>query len=190
VIRRAIAVLAEVDGANGVVEGDAEEEEEIEDEDEQGPDMGAEKPPHRGNGKKTETQDPNENAASTSDLYSTIHTPLPKRRRQASSSPFPFNQSSSVKDYSSELDMSSPPDTMGRWSRPDDGDAEEDDDDEDDEDDEAGAGPGRGGGKRRRENEDYQVGAEGRNKRKARPERTRIYEVVAVVRRKVVFALR
>lgn len=85
------------------------------------------------------------------------------------SSPFPSSMPSSAHDYSSDLEMSSPP------RQP----------ESDDEDDQARRR------EREREAQEKARKAERRARRRAeRPERTRHYEVVGIVRKKLVFALR
>jgi hypothetical protein len=169
------------------VKGDAEEEEESEEEMEGGGQAKEKVSDLRGKKRKSNAEIENgedhlDQLGSNSGHSMT--TPL-RRRPQASSSPFPFDPPSSAKDYSSELDFSSPPDLMSNWINKDD----DDDDDDDDENEEDENTPSRPGGNRKRGGR----GEEGKGSKKQRtnrPERTRVYEVVAVVRRKVVFALR
>jgi len=155
VIRRALALAPE--GAAGEVEGDAEDEEDLED------DLLAmdARPSLKGKGKgkgkaeEDEEEDP---------LFPDVLQTPPKKTNDPSSSPSSIYPSSAIKDYSSELDFSSPPmsDTTKR-------DLEENSDDEEEEEEE-----------RRRK----------KAKRSGKKERTRRYEVVGIVRKKVVFALR
>jgi len=154
VIRRALALAPE--GAAGEVEGDAEDEEDLED------DLLAmdARPTLKGKGKgkgkaeEDEEEDP---------LFPDILQTPPKKSIDPSSSPSSIYPSSAIKDYSSELDFSSPPmsDTSKR-------DLESSDDEEEEE-------------KERRRK---------KAKRSGKKERTRRYEVVGIVRKKVVFALR
>lgn len=176
VIRRAVAPA--VEGIEGAVQGDAEEEEELDDM------KTTEKTPSRPStvkgdiATKRQKKDDDDDDDDEEPLFpphpeAGPSTPQNSRHRHASSSPFPLLPPSSLKDYSSELDFSSPPPSLGKRAR---GDSDENEDD--DEEDEA----------ERMEREKME---RRRAERKAqRPERTRVYEVVAVVRKKVVFALR
>jgi DNA mismatch repair ATPase MutL len=155
VIRRALALAPE--GAAGEVEGDAEDEEDLED------DLLAmdarplkSKSQDKGKGKAEEEED-------EAPLFPDILQTPPKKSIDPSSSPSSIYPSSAIKDYSSELDFSSPPmsDTSKR-------DLESSDDEEEEEEE-----------KRRK-----------KAKRSGKKERTRRYEVVGIVRKKVVFALR
>jgi DNA mismatch repair ATPase MutL len=155
VIRRALALVPE--GATGEVEGDAEDEEDLED------DLLAmdarplkSKSQDKGKGKAEEEED-------EAPLFPDILQTPPKKSIDPSSSPSSIYPSSAIKDYSSELDFSSPPmsDTSKR-------DLESSDDEEEEEEE-----------KRRK-----------KAKRSGKKERTRRYEVVGIVRKKVVFALR
>lgn len=105
-------------------------------------------------------------------------------RTPASSSP--FLPPSSIPDFSSELDFSSPPPSSPPVSSQLDG--------QDDEDEEEGSREEMRASKQRereKERAKRQKIEQKRAARKAqRPERTRTYEVVGLVRRKVVFALR
>lgn len=157
VIRRALALVPE--GAAGEVEGDAEDEEDLED------DLLAmdarplkSKSQDKGKGKAEEDED-------EAPLFPDILQTPPKKSNDPSSSPSSIYPSSAIKDYSSELDFSSPPmsDTSKR-------DIESSDDEEEEEEEE----------ERRRK----------KAKRSGKKERTRRYEVVGIVRKKVVFALR
>lgn len=159
VIRRALALVPE--GAAGEVEGDAEDEEDLED------DLLAmdarplkSKSQDKGKGKEKAEEDENEDEAP---LFPDILQTPPKKSNDPSSSPSSIYPSSAIKDYSSELDFSSPP--MSDTSRRD---LESSDDEEEEEEE------------RRRK----------KAKRSGKKERTRRYEVVGIVRKKVVFALR
>jgi hypothetical protein len=157
VIRRALALVPE--GAAGEVEGDAEDEEDLED------DLLAmdarplkSKSQVKGKGKEKAEEDEDE-----APLFPDVLQTPRKRSNDPSSSPSSIFPSSAIKDYSSELDFSSPP--MSDTSKRDLGSS----DDEEEEEEE-----------RRRK----------RAKRSGKKERTRRYEVVGIVRKKVVFALR
>jgi DNA mismatch repair ATPase MutL len=159
VIRRALALAPE--GATGEVEGDAEDEEDLED------DLLVmdarplkSKSQDKGKGKGKAEEDENEEEGP---LFPDILQTAPKKSNDPSSSPSSIYPSSAIKDYSSELDFSSPPmsDTSKR-------DLESSDDEEEEEEE------------RRRK----------KAKRSGKKERTRRYEVVGIVRKKVVFALR
>jgi hypothetical protein len=105
----------------------------------------------------------------------------PGSPRTPSRAPIPSSSSpvlppSSMKDYSSELDFSSPRHSVG--SKRD----RSDDEDEDEHMDEEGSEEAR----RKR----LKLEKKMQERRAARPKRTRYYEVVGVVRKKVVFALR
>jgi hypothetical protein len=107
-----------------------------------------------------------------------IHAQVP-----ASSSP--FLPPSSIRDYSSELDFSSPAQRFGSKRDRSDNEDEDEDEDEDDKEDED------------EEEEDEEtkrkrlkVERKKAERRAMKPERTRYYEVVGVVRKKAVFALR
>jgi DNA mismatch repair ATPase MutL len=158
VIRRALALAPE--GAAGEVEGDAEDEEDLED------DLLAmdARPPTNDKGKGKGKQRAEEEEEEPPLFPDIIQTP-PRNSNDPTSSPSSIYPSSAIKDYSSELDFSSPPmsDTSKR-------DLEEDSDDEDEEEEE-----------RKRKKAKRASG---------RKERTRRYEVVGIVRKKVVFALR
>jgi len=161
VIRRALALAPE--GTAGEVEGDAEDEDDLED------DLlaiDARPIAAKGKGKqKAEVEEEEEELPLFPDI---LQTP-PKKSNDPSSSPSSVYPSSAVKDYSSELDFSSPPmsdtSTLKR-----DRDLEEDTEEDEDEAEE----------ERRRK----------KAKKSGRKERTRRYEVVGIVRKKVVFALR
>jgi hypothetical protein len=159
VIRRALALAPE--GAAGEVEGDAEDEEDLED------DLLAmdARPTSKGKGQdkgKGKAEDEEEEGPLFPDLFQTP----PKKSNDPSSSPSSIYPSSAIKDYSSELDFSSPPMSDTSSKR----DLEESSDDSED----------NGEEERRRKK------AKGSGKK----ERTRRYEVVGIVRKKVVFALR
>jgi DNA mismatch repair ATPase MutL len=159
VIRRALALVPE--GTAGEVEGDAEDEEDLEDDllaMDARPTLKG-KNQDKGKGKEKAEEDEDE-----APLFPDILQTPPKKSIDPSSSPSSIYPSSAVKDYSSELDFSSPPmsDTSKR-------DLEESSDDEEEEEEE----------KRRK-----------KAKRSGKKERTRRYEVVGIVRKKVVFALR
>jgi hypothetical protein len=161
VIRRALALVPE--GAAGEVEGDAEDEEDLEDDllamDARPSIKSKSQDKGKGKGKGKAEEDEDEPP-----LFPDILQTPPKKSIDPSSSPSSIYPSSAVKDYSSELDFSSPPmsDTSKR-------DLEESSDDEEEEEEE-----------RRRK----------KAKRSGKKERTRRYEVVGIVRKKVVFALR
>ena len=172
VIRRALA-LVPAEGAVGEVEGDAEEEDHLEDDllamDKQTPNRPSAKNSGKGEGKGKEKE--KEKADEEEDegpLFPDITPPqTPKRGNgHPSSSPSSIYPSSAMKDYSSELDFSSPPvsDTSKR-------DREEESDSEDEEEEEE---------ERKRK----------KAKKSGKKGRTRRYEVVGIVRKKVVFALR
>jgi hypothetical protein len=163
--------VSEVEGVDGAVEGDADEEEEI-DEDTQEPAEGRPSAKRRKSG-ATADEEEDEGPLFPPEPKG-LHTP-PKRRPQDSSSPFQYQPSSSVKDYSSELDFSTPPNGTDM--------EDEDDEDEDEEDGQAGRSSKGKGKKRAREEKTVK-------RKSTKPERTRVYEVVGVVRKKVVFALR
>jgi DNA mismatch repair ATPase MutL len=171
VIRRALATQ---EGIEGEVEGDAEDEDDLEDEQPKKKitpaRIGYTKGKGKGRGDDSEDDEAPLFPPNPEDEFDPFHTP-PKSRNggHASSSPSTIYPSSAMKDYSSELDFSSPPmsDTSKRDRE------EEDDGDEDEEDEEE----------------------ERRRRKKAKKasmtkQRTRRYEVVGIVRKKVVFALR
>lgn len=159
VIRRALALIPE--GATGEVEGDADEEEDLEDDllamDARPSSI---KGKEKGKGKEKEKEDDEEEGPLFPDI---LQTP-PRKGVNPSSSPSSIYPSSAIKDYSSELDFSSPPmsDTSSKREL-----EEESSDDEEEE-------------ERRRK----------KAKRSRKKDRTRRYEVVGIVRKKVVFALR
>jgi len=159
VIRRALALVPE--GTAGEVEGDAEDEEGLEDDllamDARPTLNGRNHEKGKGKGKAEEDED-------EAPLFPDVLQTPPKKLNDPSSSPSSIYPSSAMKDYSSELDFSSPPmsDTSKR-------DLQSSDDEEDEEEEE-----------RRRK----------KAKRSGKKERTRRYEVVGIVRKKVVFALR
>jgi hypothetical protein len=176
VIRRA---LATVEGIEGEVEGDAEEEDDLEDEVPSAiSSKGKKVTPSRnsrgkGKGKDDEEGEEGEEPLFPSEPeYDPFQTPAKSRNGKhanghASSSPSTIYPSSAMKDYSSELGFSSPPmsDTSSKRRL---------DDDEDDGEDEE---------------------QEERRRKKAKKgskmkERTRRYEVVGIVKKKVVFSLR
>jgi len=174
VIRRALATQ---EGIEGEVEGDAEDEDDLEDEQPKNKITPARIGNTKGKGKARGRGDDSEDdeaplfPPNPEDEFDPFHTP-PKSRNggHASSSPSTIYPSSAMKDYSSELDFSSPPmsDTSKR-----DREEEEEDDHQDAEDEEE----------------------ERRRRKKAKKasmtkQRTRRYEVVGIVRKKVVFALR
>lgn len=171
----------------GAVEGDAEEEEDLEEGDSEDEPADDKARISKVDGKKRKSGRDDEHDAGGDggrDGQAIARTPSPRRRPQASSSPFPINPSSSVKDYSSDLDFSSPPDTMGRWTR-------NGDDDNEDEDEASGNENQGGNGSKKRGRGTGEADDKRKAKRRSeRPKRTRVYEVVGVVRRKVVFALR
>ena len=163
VIRRALALAPE--GTAGEVEGDAEDEDDLED------DLlaiDARPIAAKGKGKqKAEVEEEEEELPLFPDI---LQTP-PKKSNDPSSSPSSIYPSSPIKDYSSELDFSSPPMSDTAMSKRDrDSDLEEDSEEDEDEAEE----------ERRRK----------KAKKSGRKERTRRYEVVGIVRKKVVFALR
>jgi hypothetical protein len=175
VIRRA---LATVEGIEGEVEGDAEEENDLEDE---GPSAisskGKKVTPSRnskgkGKGKHDDEEEEGEEPLFPSEPeYDPFQTPAKSRNGKhanghASSSPSTIYPSSAMKDYSSELGFSSPPmsDTSSK-RRLNDGDDDEDEDEEE------------------RPRKKSKKGSKMK-------ERTRRYEVVGIVRKKVVFSLR
>lgn len=168
VIRRALA-LVPAEGATGEVEGDAEEEDDLEDDllaiDRQTPNRPSTNAKEKGKGKEKEKEKAEEEE-DEGPLFPDITPPQTPQRGNGhpSSSPSSIYPSSAMKDYSSELDFSSPPvsDTSKR-------DREEESDSEDEEEEE-----------RRRK----------KAKKSGKKERTRRYEVVGIVRKKVVFALR
>jgi DNA mismatch repair ATPase MutL len=164
VIRRALALAPE--GAAGEVEGDAEDEEDLEDDllamDARPTLKGKAQDKGKGKG-KGKAEDEEEEGPLFPDLFQTP----PKKSNDPQSSPSSIYPSSAIKDYSSELDFSSPPMSDTSTSKRD---LEESSDDDDDEEEE----------ERRRK----------KAKRSGKKERTRRYEVVGIVRRKVVFALR
>jgi DNA mismatch repair ATPase MutL len=157
VIRRALALVPE--GAAGEVEGDAEDEEDLED------DLLAmdARPLNRKNQVQGKGKEKAEEDEEEAPLFPDILQTPPRKSTDPSSSPSSIYPSSAIKDYSSELDFSSPPmsDTSKR-------DLESSDDEEEEEEE------------RRRK----------KAKRSGKKERTRRYEVVGIVRKKVVFALR
>jgi hypothetical protein len=158
VIRRALALVPE--GAAGEVEGDAEDEEDLED------DLLAmdARPSLKGKNKdKGKGKEQAEEEEEEAPLFPDILQTPPKKSNDPSSSPSSIFPSSAIKDYSSELDFSSPPmsDTSKR-------DLESSDDEE----------------------EEEEEGRRKKAKRSGKKERTRRYEVVGIVRKKVVFALR
>lgn len=178
VIRRALTQNRNVDGA---VEGDAEEEDDLEDD----LDVESKKTPTRlkengkGKGKGKASRDEDEEEEEEGPLFPVdpdgplFQTPT-KGDSNPSSSPSTVYPSSAMKDYSSELDFSSPPiseaSSRGR---------KRDNDDEGDEDDQDGSPEMV---KRRKHSK---KGLDPNKK-----QRTRRYEVVGVVRKKIVFALR
>ena len=159
VIRRALALAPE--GAAGEVEGDAEDEEDLED------DLLAmdARPLNRKNQDKGKGKGKAEEDEEEAPLFPDILQTPPKKSIDPSSSPSSIYPSSAIKDYSSELDFSSPPmsDTSKRDLESSDAEDEEEEEEE-----------------RRRK----------KAKRSEKKERTRRYEVVGIVRKKVVFALR
>jgi len=163
VIRRALALAPE--GTAGEVEGDAEDEDDLED------DLlaiDARPIAAKGKGKqKAEVEEEEEELPLFPDI---LQTP-PKKSNDPSSSPSSVYPSSAIKDYSSELDFSSPPMSDTSTSKGDRNSDLKEDSDED----------------------DYEAEEERRRKKakkSGRKERTRRYEVVGIVRKKVVFALR
>jgi hypothetical protein len=164
VIRRALA-LVPAEGAVGEVEGDAEEEEDLEDDllamDRQTSNRPSAKA--KGKGKQKEEEEEEEGPLFPDIDTTPPHTP--KRDGQhPSSSPSSMYPSSAMKDYSSELDFSSPPVSDTSTSKR-------------DRDDES-------------ESEDEEEERRKKVKKSRKKERTRRYEVVGIVRKKVVFALR
>jgi hypothetical protein len=163
VIRRAVALVTATGegGVDGEVEGDAEEEEEIE-EDVRTP----AKVKGKGKGKAEEEEEEEEEPP----LFPEFQTPKRRDEMNPSSSPSTVYPSSVGRGrgygYSSELDFSSPP--IPDSSPTANGGEEESEDEEEEE--------------RRRKR------AKKNNSNKK--ERTRRYEVVGIVRKKVVFALR
>lgn len=183
VIRRA---LAEAEDVAGAVEGDAEEEDEIEDTVVNGKTRSTpQQQRQNGKGKAKEDDDEEEEEEEEAPLFEpdpdgpffvTPHRTTGRGKGtgngQASSSPTStVYPSSAIKDYSSELDFSSPPISVTS-SRPD---AEEGEEDEHD---------GSPVNRKKRKSET------GRLRKADKKQRTRRYEVVGVVRKKVVFALR
>jgi len=165
VIRRALALAPE--GTAGEVEGDAEDEDDLED-DLLAMDARPSAVNAQGKGKGKQKADVEEEEEELPLFPDVLQTP-PKKSNDPSSSPSSVYPSSAIKDYSSELDFSSPPmsdtSTLKR-----DRDLEEDSEEDEDEAEE----------ERRRK----------KAKKSGRKERTRRYEVVGIVRKKVVFALR
>lgn len=174
VIRRALTQNQDVDGA---VEGDAEEEDDLEDE--SAPKKSPTRPTTTMNGKGKgkavdDDEDEEEGPLFPLDPDGPLFTTPKKGGRLPSSSPSTIYPSSAMKDYSSELDFSSPPisEASSRGNKRDNRDEGEED-------------------------EDGDWSPEVSKKRKttrqgdpAKTQRTRRYEVVGVVRKKIVFALR
>jgi hypothetical protein len=165
---------------DGAVEGDAEEEDDLEDD----LDLESKKTPTRlrenGNGKgkgkasRDEDDEEEEGPLFPVDPDGSLFQTPTKGDSNPSSSPSTVYPSSAMKDYSSELDFSSPPiseaSSRGR---------KRDNDDEGDQDDQVGSLEMV---KRRKHSKN---GVDSNKK-----QRTRRYEVVGVVRKKIVFALR
>lgn len=148
--------MTQNEGISGEVEGDADEEDDIEEDDTRN------RTP-KGKGKAISKAGPDEEEEEEGPLFPPdpdgplFQTPV-KGNGHASSSPSTIYPWSAIKDYSSELDFSSPP--MSDH-------AEEEEI----------------GDTRKRK-------ANGKRVDPAKKQRTRRYEVVGVVRKKVVFALR
>jgi DNA mismatch repair ATPase MutL len=181
VIRRVIGVPQDVVSNGGkTVDGDIEDEE-SEDSDMEDIKSSIRTPLKRNKGRqkdKNGEEEEDEAPLFQDNVEAPRQVPFPKTPDGRSSSP--FFPSSAPRDFSSELDMSSP----GRRIDEDEDD-EEPDDDQGEEELEA----------RRRKVEEERKRVEAKRKRKeSRAKegraRTRHYEVVGVVRRKVVFALR
>lgn len=158
VIRRA---LAQHEGVSGEVEGDAEEEDEVVE------DETRSKRAPKGKGRAPTVQQEREDGEDEEEEEGPLFPPDPdgplfqtpvKGNGHASSSPSTVYPSSAVKDYSSELDFSSPPMS-----------------DKADEEESANT--------RKRK-------AVNKSEDPTKKQRTRRYEVVGVVRKKIVFALR
>lgn len=192
VIRRVVGSLVDVNVSSGAaIEGDADEEEDAE-EDEAGSEGVRVRTPLRPS-KTKGGQAPNHDEDEDEDadeppLFPPGSPQTPAGRHvhaQVPESSSPFLPPSSIKDYSSELDFSSPAQRSGsKRYRSDDEDEDEDDEEDENED-----------GEEEEENEEtkrkrLKVERKKAERRAMRPERTRYYEVVGVVRKKVVFALR
>lgn len=147
----------------GEVEGDAEDEEDLED-DLLAMDARPSNIKAKGKGKGKEKGKVDEDEEEGPLFPDILQTP-PKKSIDPSSSPSTIYPSSAIKDYSSELDFSSPP--MSESSKRDLESSEDDDEEEEEK-------------ERKRK----------KAKRSGKKERTRRYEVVGIVRKKVVFALR
>jgi hypothetical protein len=186
VIRRVVGSPVDVDvSAGAAIEGDAEEEEDAE-EDEVGSEEVRVRTPLRPGRAPSDDEDDD---ADEPPLFppGSPQTPAGAGRHvhaQAPESSSPFLPPSSIKDYSSELDFSSPAQRFG--SKRDRSDDEGEDENEDEDDNE---------GEEKEEDEEtkrkrLKVERKKAERRAMKPERTRYYEVVGVVRKKVVFALR
>jgi hypothetical protein len=169
VIRRALALVpadGEGGGAVGEVEGDAEEEEDLEDDllamDRQTSNRPSAKA--KGKGKQKEEEEEEEGPLFPDINITPPHTPKRGGQHPPSSPSSSMYPSSAMKDYSSELDFSSPPVSDTSTSKR-------------DRDDES-------------ESEDEEEERRKKVKKSRKKERTRRYEVVGIVRKKVVFALR
>jgi DNA mismatch repair ATPase MutL len=158
-------------GAHDDQEGEAEDDDEDEDEEDEDEEEMNDTPKRakmedrKGKGKQKEEDE------EEPPLFAPNPDILPTTPQRSSS---PFYPSSAMGDYSSELDMSSPVRGMG-------GEDEEDDEEAVEE--------------QKRQNEEARKRTEAKRKRKERKAqegkgRIRHYEVVGVVRKKVVFALR
>lgn len=192
VIRRVVGSPVNVNGSSGTaIEGDADEEEDA-DEDEAASEEVRVRTPLR----RSKTQggrppiDGDDDDADEPPLFppGSPQTPAVAGRlihAQVPASSSPFLPPSSIKDYSSELDFSSPAQRFGSKRDRSDNEDEDEDEDEDDKEDED------------EEEEDEEtkrkrlkVERKKAERRAMKPERTRYYEVVGVVRKKAVFALR
>lgn len=166
---------------DGAVEGDAEEEDDLEDE------AAIKKTPTRpattakgkgkGKAKEGEEEDEEEGPLFPLDPDGPLFQTPTKGDRHPSSSPSTIYPSSAMKDYSSELDFSSPPvsEASSRGTKRDD-DMEPDEDEDGDHD-----GSPKANKKRKQAKKVVDP---------TKKQRTRRYEVVGVVRKKIVFALR
>lgn len=193
IIRRALVQNKNVDGA---VEGDAEEEDDLEDDSE----SVAKKTPGRptptsatngkgkvkgkGKGRAVDDDDQDEEEEE-GPLFPLdpegplFQTPTKNNHgRHPSSSPSTIYPSSAIKDYSSELDFSSPPISEASSRGHKRGLGDQDDENGEDDGDEDGSPEV---AKKRKST---------RNGDPTKKQRTRRYEVVGVVRKKIVFALR
>ncbi|WWD19236.1 hypothetical protein CI109_103694 [Kwoniella shandongensis] len=181
VIRRVVGTPSSVsvieNGKAVALEGDASEEES----DDEGSD--------------SEEEDEEEDQplfAANPDMFPSTPSPTNKKRAPQSSSPMSWAPASTPKDYSSELDPSSPArsemDDFGfpKRSQP----VDEDDEENEDEEERRRKKRKLGKEKEKAEKEKAARAKAKRVKNKDDKERTRHYEVVGVVRKKVVFALR